>query len=332
MHSVLLLLDHPVYWQIDAVFSLLAAPEWGSTVVHGGSRMLLKPNTHFLVGTPTCMAQYDILKIFRDVGIVCVDEADVLLTGGEQEATWEILKVVKHLWREDKGKGFAGPGNQSEHGAVPSKQFIFSAATLPAGGRMTVQSLLRKWLPRNTQFITTQNTHQLVPTAQTIFVDIHDHTPASTCSPAQQQLEQRLSTLYNDLKSLGKQAKWPKVLVFANTIASVRTIYEYLGSRQETSESGEPRNVGVSEAWWEGGRTRQLHKGVPPEEMEQILRQFREGAVRVLVCTDLVSRGLDLPDVSAVIQFDFPRNSADYLHRAGRTARAGREGVGESLR
>ncbi len=62
---------------------------------------------------------------------------------------------------------------------------------------------------------------------------------------------------------------------------------------------------------------------------EETLRQFRESAVRVLICTDLASRGLDLPDVTAVIQFDFPGNSADYLHRAGRTARAGREGAGK---
>ena len=44
--------------------------------------------------------------------------------------------------------------------------------------------------------------------------------------------------------------------------------------------------------------------------------------------TDLASRGLDLPDITAVIQVDFPVNSADFLHRAGRTARAGKSGIG----
>lgn len=49
----------------------------------------------------------------------------------------------------------------------------------------------------------------------------------------------------------------------------------------------------------------------------------------MLVSTDLAARGLDLPRVTAVIQFDFPVNSADYLHRAGRTARAGSSGEGK---
>ena len=49
----------------------------------------------------------------------------------------------------------------------------------------------------------------------------------------------------------------------------------------------------------------------------------------MLVSTDLAARGLDLPRVTAVIQFDFPVNSADYLHRAGRTARAGNSGEGK---
>ena len=49
----------------------------------------------------------------------------------------------------------------------------------------------------------------------------------------------------------------------------------------------------------------------------------------MLVSTDLAARGLDLPRVTAVIQFDFPVNSADYLHRAGRTARAGNLGEGK---
>lgn len=50
---------------------------------------------------------------------------------------------------------------------------------------------------------------------------------------------------------------------------------------------------------------------------EASLQMFRDGQVRFLVCTDIASRGLDIPDVKHVIMFDFPRNPIDYLHRAG---------------
>jgi superfamily II DNA/RNA helicase len=51
----------------------------------------------------------------------------------------------------------------------------------------------------------------------------------------------------------------------------------------------------------------------------------------VLVATDLASRGLDLPFVSHIINFDFPKSTSDYLHRAGRAGRAGRPGFVVSL-
>ena len=53
--------------------------------------------------------------------------------------------------------------------------------------------------------------------------------------------------------------------------------------------------------------------------------------MNVLVCTDLASRGLDIPFVSHIINFDFPRSISDYLHRAGRAGRAGRDGFVMSL-
>mmetsp|Transcript_25634 Transcript_25634/g.53694 ORF Transcript_25634/g.53694 Transcript_25634/m.53694 type:complete len:177 (+) Transcript_25634:575-1105(+) len=60
-------------------------------------------------------------------------------------------------------------------------------------------------------------------------------------------------------------------------------------------------------------------------------KRFREGEAAVLVTTDVAARGLDNLDVAHVVQFDFPKNAADYLHRCGRTARAGKSGTVYSL-
>ncbi|KAJ8759270.1 hypothetical protein K2173_006790 [Erythroxylum novogranatense] len=61
------------------------------------------------------------------------------------------------------------------------------------------------------------------------------------------------------------------------------------------------------------------------------LNKFKAGECNVLICTDVASRGLDIPSVDMVINYDIPTNSKDYIHRVGRTARAGRSGIAISL-
>jgi ATP-dependent RNA helicase RhlB len=65
---------------------------------------------------------------------------------------------------------------------------------------------------------------------------------------------------------------------------------------------------------------------VPQKKRLRMLKDFQEGTLPVLVATDVASRGLHVPDVSHVINYDLPQDSADYVHRIGRTARAGASG------
>lgn len=69
-----------------------------------------------------------------------------------------------------------------------------------------------------------------------------------------------------------------------------------------------------------------LHGGIPPKLRRTNFDLFRQRTCPVMVCTDLAARGLHLDHVSCVVNFDTPRDSQEYLHRAGRTARAGRKG------
>ena len=60
--------------------------------------------------------------------------------------------------------------------------------------------------------------------------------------------------------------------------------------------------------------------------VQKIIKDFREQNYRILIATDVAARGLDIPHIKHVINYDLPQNPEDYIHRIGRTARAGAEG------
>ncbi len=75
-----------------------------------------------------------------------------------------------------------------------------------------------------------------------------------------------------------------------------------------------------------GYHAESIQGDLPQAERERILRRFRNGQCSILVATDVVARGIDIPDVSHIINFDLPQRGEEYVHRIGRTGRAGREG------
>ncbi len=74
-----------------------------------------------------------------------------------------------------------------------------------------------------------------------------------------------------------------------------------------------------------------LHGGMAQEQRDRVMGRFRDGSLDVLVATDVAARGLDIEHVSHVVNYDIPSNPGAYVHRIGRTGRAGREGVAITL-
>ncbi len=70
-----------------------------------------------------------------------------------------------------------------------------------------------------------------------------------------------------------------------------------------------------------------LHGGMAQADRTRVIDAFRSGELRVLIATNVAARGLDIPDVTHVINYDIPQNPEEYIHRIGRTARAGKGGV-----
>ncbi len=74
-----------------------------------------------------------------------------------------------------------------------------------------------------------------------------------------------------------------------------------------------------------------IHGDRSQSEREEALSAFKSNEVQILVATDVAARGLDIPDVSLVVNYDTPQNIEDYVHRIGRTGRAGNTGVAVSF-
>jgi ATP-dependent RNA helicase DeaD len=74
-----------------------------------------------------------------------------------------------------------------------------------------------------------------------------------------------------------------------------------------------------------------LHGDLSQRERDQAMAGFRDSSLRLLIATNVAARGLDIEDISHVINFDVPLTPEEYLHRVGRTARAGRDGVAITL-
>lgn len=81
----------------------------------------------------------------------------------------------------------------------------------------------------------------------------------------------------------------------------------------------------------EGNAVAALHAGKTQSSRTEALDRFRRGTTRVLVATDVAARGIDVDDIAMVVNYDVPRDPEVYIHRVGRTARAGAQGVAVTL-
>ncbi len=80
-----------------------------------------------------------------------------------------------------------------------------------------------------------------------------------------------------------------------------------------------------------GFKAESFHGDLTQEERSYTLKEFKEKKIKVLFSSDIAARGLDIEDISCVVNFDLPRSTADYIHRIGRTGRAGKTGIAISF-
>ncbi|WP_276909609.1 DEAD/DEAH box helicase [Hallella colorans] len=113
------------------------------------------------------------------------------------------------------------------------------------------------------------------------------------------------------IKSIFKAGDLKRVIIFSGSKQKVKQINQALS--QLHINSGE------------------MHSDLDQSQRDEMMYKFKSGQIDVLVATDIVARGIDIDDIAMVINYDVPRDSEDYVHRIGRTARADRDGVAITL-
>ncbi len=113
------------------------------------------------------------------------------------------------------------------------------------------------------------------------------------------------------LKHVLEDQTLKKVIVFSRTKHGANKISDYLGKNNILSEA--------------------IHGNKSQTARQKALENFKAGKIRVLIATDIAARGIDVDEITHVINFDLPNVSEDYVHRIGRTARAGTSGVAISF-
>jgi translation initiation factor 4A len=113
---------------------------------------------------------------------------------------------------------------------------------------------------------------------------------------------------YLTLKDLYQHISVAQCIIYANSVKRVTDLYEAM------KEDGFPVCC--------------LHSNMEKSERERAFKDFRTGSARVLISSNVTSRGIDIQQVSVVINFDLPRDIHNYLHRIGRSGRWGRKGTG----
>lgn len=172
-------------------------------------------------------------------------------------------------------------------------QIMFVSATLTSSLKIFLETIF----DQQVKFLLTTNTHFNLANLQ------HDFLPVRT--------QNKLMMLENELSKHKKGQQDFFFIVFCNSMSSVRAVTYFLVDR--------------------GFNCASLHSDMPIRLRAETYEKFKNKKINVLVCSDLAARGLDFTHLLGVVNFDFPKNTNDYIHRSGRAGRIGNLGFVISL-
>src|SRR5689334_20820311 len=274
-----------------------------SVAVYGGQRIsaqmkFLKHGPEIVVGTPGRVIDLLDRRIidFANIRFVVLDEVDRMLDIGFRDDIRNILSRVKGMKRRvpqdaRDGEPASAGGNAAEESDAPPElptghQTIFVSATISD----EIERLARRYM------------HE--PVEKLI-------APGADDKPTVEEVEQWYFSVnawdkYRLLRMLLERENPDLAIVFCKTKRGAEKLAKKLHAD----------NI----------ECREIHGNLAQNKRERVMKSFRGGKFDVLVATDLASRGIDVADISHIINFDIPEDPEVYVHRVGRTARMGAAG------
>lgn len=308
-----------------------------------------QPPPDLVFATPANLGPFALspknIDLFADISTVVVDEADMLLDGGYIQQLNNVMMGFRRADRltqryggsvdfrrksdiDSEGGSGSEPSEEDEgekeEDVQKKTQHIFVAATLPDYGLRSVDAYLHKKFP-DALSITMAGMHNarhygLEDGSQTVWDELADN---------KDRMKRIVDVLMLDRDEVGvdgRGLKGEKVMMFLNTVKDVDGATNGL---RRAGINAVPYHAKISLE----DRTSNLDKfrryRAPTDDDDETTRKNAKDTVPVLVCTDMASRGLDIPGVTAIVQLQFALNVVNHLHRMGRCGRAGnRDGRG----
>src|SRR5688572_6326994 len=275
-----------------------------SVPVYGGQKIAaqmkyLKHHPEIVVGTPGRVMDLLERRIinFQNVRFVVLDEVDRMLDIGFRDDIRKILSQVKGMSkrvppdaREGAENNVVAPNASSGEGALEPEptghQTIFVSATISD----EIEKLARRYMRE--------------PVEKLI-------APGADEKPTVEEVEQYYISVqpwdkYRALRQLLLNENPELAIVFCRTKRGAETIAKRLHA--------------------DGIECREIHGNLAQAKRDRVMQGFRKGKFDVLIATDLASRGIDVADISHIVNYDVPEDPEVYVHRVGRTARMGKGG------
>ena len=285
-----------------------------SGIITGGNsfkyqQSILRKNPEFIISTPGRLVEMINTDSadFSSLQTLVLDEADRMLDMGFQEDVLEIIAAcnpqrqtlllsatLRHTGISNIAQEILTDAEQITVGAERSQHSQIYQQVILCDDKDHKEKVLVHLLKADT--LPKTETAPLSKTAASLEIT---PSPETAVAPEENTPPARAHKVLK------------KFLVFSNTRAQVDKLGAHL--RYQKIRAGA------------------LHGDLTQEERNHVIALFAEGKINVLVASDVAARGLDVKNIDTVINFDFPRNIDDYVHRIGRTGRAGRQGLAISF-
>jgi ATP-dependent RNA helicase DeaD len=281
------------------------------------SHLLNNPHSTAIVMTPTRELALQVLQQMHKFLPKKTDIRSVLLIGGES-----IFKQLSQL--RTKPRLIVGtPGRINDHLSRNSLNLSKTSFVvldemdrmLDMGFSVQIQQIL-KFVPaqRQTMMFSATMTPTIVKTAQTYLNNAVRVSIGSVNTPIDKIKQEVIKTSDTEKYTilLAQLIQFTgSFIIFVKTKHSTERLAAKLRTAGHTADA--------------------IHGDLRQRNRDQVIKFFRDGRNRILVATDVASRGLDIPHIECVVNYDLPMNPEDYIHRIGRTGRAGSSGVAISL-